>query len=171
MEMGFWNAVVSAQMPLSLVPEILDPVDMVPFLDKFLGMIDPVMPELADIENIVGAEAISIDDAVGFDALTNNPEQCLRLGVRDRNRVDQPTALEQAKDRNLACDAASSLALPAASEIALVDFNLTIEKRRLFGKLRGNEFAKLMVIQDGCIAINPCQFGCCPGRNSRYKEL
>ena len=103
--MGFWNAVIPAQMPFGLVPEVLDPVDMVPFLDKFLRVIDPVMPELGDIENIVGAEAISIDDAVGFDALTNNPGQCLGLGIRDRNRVDQPTALEQAKDRNLACRA------------------------------------------------------------------
>ena len=127
--MGFRDAVVSAQMPFGLVPEVLDPVDMVPFLDKFLRVIDPVMPELGDIENIVGAEAISIDNAVGFDALTNNPEQCLGLGIRDRNRVDQSAAFEQAKDRNLACGSTSPLALSTASEIAFVDFNLTIEKR------------------------------------------
>ena len=138
MEMGFWNAVIPAQMPFGLVPEVLDPVDMVPFLDEFLGMVDPVMPELGDIENIVGAEAISIDDTVGFDALMNNTEQCLRLGIRDRDRVGSSAALEQAKDRNLVCCAASPVALPTASEIALVDFNLAIEKRRLFGKLRGN---------------------------------
>ena len=125
-------------MPFGLVPEVLDPVDMVPFLDEFLGMVDPVMPELGDIENIVGAEAISIDDTVGFDALMNNTEQCLRLGIRDRDRVGSSAALEQAKDRNLVCCAASPVALPTASEIALVDFNLAIEKRRLFGKLRGN---------------------------------
>lgn len=58
------NAVEVTHMPLRLVPEILDPVDMVAVLCKQLGMIDPKMLESRGIENIIGLPAVRIDNAV-----------------------------------------------------------------------------------------------------------
>ena len=44
-EVGFRYAVVTAHMPLCLVPEILDPVNVILLFGKFFGMIDPNMVE------------------------------------------------------------------------------------------------------------------------------
>ena len=40
MEMVFWHAVVAPQMTFSLVPEILNSVDVIPVFAKLFGMID-----------------------------------------------------------------------------------------------------------------------------------
>jgi hypothetical protein len=45
MEVGFRYAVITAHMPLCLVPEILNPVDVIFLFDEFFGMIDPNMVE------------------------------------------------------------------------------------------------------------------------------
>ena len=47
--MGLWNTIKLAQMLLRLVQEILDPIDVIFSICKRLGMIDPVMLEIADI--------------------------------------------------------------------------------------------------------------------------
>jgi len=44
-EVDFWYAVITTHMPLCLVPEILNPVDVIFLFGKFLGMIDPNMVE------------------------------------------------------------------------------------------------------------------------------
>jgi len=40
-EVVFGDAVVFSHMPLRLVPEVLDPVDVVPLIRKQLGVVDP----------------------------------------------------------------------------------------------------------------------------------
>ena len=47
--MGLWYIIKLAQMSLRPVPKILYPVDMIFSICKRLGMIDPVMLEIADI--------------------------------------------------------------------------------------------------------------------------
>ena len=62
-EVCFGDAVVAAQVPLGLVPEVLNAIDVVvPVFDKMVGVIDPVMVELRDIQNIVGSIAVGIND-------------------------------------------------------------------------------------------------------------
>jgi hypothetical protein len=46
MEVGFRYAVVAAHVSLSLVPEVLDAVDMTFLFYKCFGMIDPNIVEL-----------------------------------------------------------------------------------------------------------------------------
>ena len=53
-------------MSLSLIPEVLDAVDVIlVFYDK-LGVIDPHMMEIRHIEDIINPEAIRVDNAVGY---------------------------------------------------------------------------------------------------------
>ena len=75
-EMGFRNAVVAREVPLRLVQEVLDAVDMVPLECENLRMIDPVVMKFRDVEIIIRAEAVGVDDAVRLDALADNPDQC-----------------------------------------------------------------------------------------------
>lgn len=52
-EVLLWNAVVAAQMPLGLVPEVLDPVDVVGFVSEELRVVDPHVVELGDINDVI----------------------------------------------------------------------------------------------------------------------
>jgi len=47
------NTVKSTHVTLGLVPEVLDPVDMIPLVDKLFRVIDPVMFELGYIQDII----------------------------------------------------------------------------------------------------------------------
>ena len=47
-----WNAVIVSEMPLYLVPEILDPVDVV----------DVHVVKFRDIQYIIGAETVGVND-------------------------------------------------------------------------------------------------------------
>jgi len=66
------NAVTGSEVAFGLVPEVLDPVDMVSPGCEFFLVVDAVMMEFRDIENVAGSKAIAKDDAVGFDPLTDN---------------------------------------------------------------------------------------------------
>ncbi len=71
-------------MTLRLVPEVLDAVDMVSGFDKFLRVINAVMSELRNIQSIIAQKAISIDNAVWLDCLSDDRNQCILLGIRNR---------------------------------------------------------------------------------------
>jgi len=56
------DAVVLAQMPLGLVPEVLDAVDVVAVaIGVVLLMVDAAMSEARDVEIVVGEVAVGID--------------------------------------------------------------------------------------------------------------
>ena len=48
------NAVIPAQVPFRLVPEVLNAVDVVIPVGKEFRMIDPHMVEVSDIELVIG---------------------------------------------------------------------------------------------------------------------
>ena len=66
------DTVKFAHVTLSLVPEILDPVDVVVSICKQDRMVDAVVLEGADIEHVVSSPAIRIDDAVGHNFTLND---------------------------------------------------------------------------------------------------
>jgi hypothetical protein len=53
------DTVVTSQVRLCLVPEVLDPVDVVGIFCEQLRVIDPHVMELGDIEDVIGSEAAS----------------------------------------------------------------------------------------------------------------
>ena len=72
MEVGFWYSVVAAHVSLSLVPKVLNAVDMAFLFDECFRMIDADVMELRDIQHIVGSVAIGIHDAVTWAAISDN---------------------------------------------------------------------------------------------------
>ena len=66
-EIVMGDAIVAAQMMLGLVPEILDPVDVIVLVSEQDGVVDAEVLELGHVEYIIASERISIDDTIGPD--------------------------------------------------------------------------------------------------------
>ena len=125
MEVLSGNTIEAPHMTLRPVPEVLDTVDMVSGFYKFPRVINAVMSKLRDIQSIIAQKAISIDNAVWFDCLSNDPNQCILFGVRDDNDVDLAASLEHPEYWSFASCAASAFPFPGAAKLAFVDFNLS----------------------------------------------
>jgi hypothetical protein len=52
------DAVIAALVSFGLVPEVIDSVDKVALIGKQLGVVDPHVVELGDVEHIVVSEAV-----------------------------------------------------------------------------------------------------------------
>ena len=76
--MGSRDAVVAPHMPLRLVPEVLDTVDVVVRVSEEFAVIDPVMMELGHIQHMILPEAIGVDDAV-----RSERSRIIPINVRD----------------------------------------------------------------------------------------
>jgi hypothetical protein len=61
---GLGNAVEFAHMPLGLVPEILDAIDVRLPIREEPGVVDSVVLESGDIQHVVRAKGVGINDAV-----------------------------------------------------------------------------------------------------------
>jgi hypothetical protein len=59
-----FDAVKLAHLPLGLVPEILDAVDVILFIGEQLRMIDAHVMKVGNIERVIRSESIRVDDAV-----------------------------------------------------------------------------------------------------------
>jgi len=66
-------------MAFGLVPEILDPIDMVFLLGEEPGVIDAKMPGAGHVEYVVRAEGVRVDD--GIRTLTPAPQGFARFEV------------------------------------------------------------------------------------------
>ena len=76
MEVLLGDAVVTPQMPLRLVPEVLNSIDMVGIIGKQFRVVYPVMMELGHVQHIIGHEAVRINDAVRLYLVLNNGKKC-----------------------------------------------------------------------------------------------
>ena len=101
MEVGFWYSVVAAHVSLSLVPKVLNAVDMAFLFDECFRMIDADVMELRDIQHIVGSETVGVDNAVRLDAIPNNSQQSLCLGILDHHCIHLTATLEETEDGHL----------------------------------------------------------------------
>ena len=75
MEVVLWDAVVASEVSFGLVPEVLDPVDVVAVFGKQLRVVDPDMMEVRDIEDIISPEAVRVDDTGGPYFTLNDGEE------------------------------------------------------------------------------------------------
>ena len=58
------DSVVFSQETFCLIPKILNAVNVVLTVDKFLGMVDAVMDKTAHVQLIIAAQAIRVNNAV-----------------------------------------------------------------------------------------------------------
>lgn len=168
--MGCGNTVESPHVPLGLVPEVLDAVDVVFLIGEQLGVVDAVVLEVGHVEHVVGAQRVRVDDRVGHDLHVDDGLQRRSLHVRDDLGIDLATAFEQAKHRNLAAGTASALALARPAEVALVDLDLAEEGRCVF-TLPGDDLAQPMEVQRCCALVHADQRGRRSGRGAGHKML
>ena len=54
----FRDTIETLQMPFYLVPEVLDAIDVVPFVCKEFGVVDPEVLEFRHIQDVVTLSAI-----------------------------------------------------------------------------------------------------------------
>ena len=54
-------------MPLRLVPEIFDAIDVISFVCKEFRVVDPKVLKVRNIQYIVASPAVRIDDAIRYD--------------------------------------------------------------------------------------------------------
>ena len=84
------DSIVFAQDAFYLIPKILNAVNVVPTVGKFLGMVDAVMDKTAHVQLVVAAQAIGINNTVRHDFLFDNSHQSIGLGIM---RTNQPVRL------------------------------------------------------------------------------
>ena len=163
------DAVVAPQMPLRLVPEIFDPIDVSTAVDKRPLVVDPLVTEFGNIQYVMGSIAICVDNAIGLDALTNDANKRPRPGIGYHPRIDFSIPFEQAKHRHFAGGAASPFALADATKIAFIDLDFTNRKRRFNRQSVSDQLAQLVVKQDRRPAVHPHQLSRQTGRRPGYK--
>ena len=77
------NTVKFAEVPLGLVPKVLNAVNVVFTGGKELGMIDRHMAEAGHSEAIVAGQGIAIDDGIGHNPCFDDGQQRGGSGVGD----------------------------------------------------------------------------------------
>ena len=139
------DAVIASQVPLCLVPEVLDAVDMIPVLCEQFGVVDPDVLELGDVQHVIGPKAIGVDDGVWPHLVPYDGEKRVRAGIWDDHDMDFASPLQEAENRNLACCTAPSLALAATTKVAFIHFDLAAHEPGLRRRqLVENHFTELV---------------------------
>ena len=82
------------QMTFRLVPKILNPIDMIFNIHEGFRMVDPVMLKIADIENIIAAPAVRIDDAIGYNFAGHDGHQRLTRRIGNDLSIDSSATLK-----------------------------------------------------------------------------
>lgn len=161
-------------MPLRLVPEVLDAVNVVAFArSERLGVVDPHMVIALDVETVVALEGVTVDDAVGYHTFPDDGHQGLRLGIGNDLCVDLPSALQDAKNRHLPRSAPAALPLPPSAKVALIHFHFPAEGPLPF-LVSGNGPPASLEEEDRRVAVHANNLGsrsrCCPC-NEEFHQL
>ena len=91
------DAVKTPQVTLGLVPEVLDPVDVIPALREEFGVVDPHVMKITHIKRIVCTESIRVNDTVRLHFLLYDGEQSGGLCIGDNHGVNLPAPFQQAE--------------------------------------------------------------------------
>ena len=67
-----FDAVKSAHMALSLVPEVLDAVDVILLVSKQFRVVDAHVMKIGHIQRVIRPEGVRVNDAVRPDLLLDN---------------------------------------------------------------------------------------------------
>ena len=121
------NPVEFPQVTLRLVPEILDAVDVVLLVCKELGVVDPKVLEVRDIQYIRARPTVGINDAVGDDFALDDRYQGSRPGVGNDLRLNPSTTLQQTENRDFSRSPTAPLSFAATAEIGFIHFDLAAD--------------------------------------------
>jgi hypothetical protein len=91
-EVGCGNAFETTHMALSLVPEVLDAIDVVFLIGEEFGVVDAGVPEAGHVEHVVGVEGVRVDDRVGHHLGVEDGLERDALRVGDNLGIDLASA-------------------------------------------------------------------------------
>jgi len=164
------DAVEPFQVSFGLVPEVLNPIDMVVSVGKALRVVDANMVKIRDIQGIVAREPVGVDDAVRENHPYHDRKQGVGAGIGNHHRKNPTSTLQQPENWNLSCRTASTFSFPGASEIALVNFHFASERGCLFHFI-GNDFSQTSEESSCGVAMHANDLRSCTGRRPGNKVL
>jgi hypothetical protein len=165
-----WNTIEATHVPLGLVPEVLDTVDVVCLIREELRVVDAEVLEAGHIEHVVGTQRVRVDDRVRHNLLVDDGLQGDSFDVGYDLGIDLAAAFSQAKYRNLACGTASTLALAMPAEVALVNLDLAEQGGYIF-TLLGDDLAQTVEVQHCRALVHADQRSRRPRRRPGHKML
>ena len=166
------NSVVLAQDAFCLIPKILNAVNVVPAVGKFLGMVDAVMDETAHVQLVVAAQAIGINNTVRHDFLFDNRHQSIRLGIIYDNGIDPSVAFQNAEDNHLSCRTATTAAFPPSAETAFVQLDRALKNLiGSQGQMMADNHTDFAVEQNGGVGLDAQNIGSGTGGNLEYEKF
>ena len=159
------DAIKPSEVAFRLVPEVLDSIYVALAVNETLGVIDPNMMKIRDIQSVVALESVCVDDAVGQNHPLHDRQQSGALRIWDHDRVHLASSLQQTKNWNFTGGSSAPFALSDAAEVALVDLNFS-NKGRDFLHFIGNDFPQSRIEGRRSVTVDPdelsCGAGCCP---------
>ena len=156
-------------MPLRLVPEILNAINMCVVLGKAAGMVDAQMMKITDVQRIIGAEGISVHDAVRLHVLADNRQEVVRVRGGDKRGIDLPTPLQQPENHDFARGAPPAPAFASATEITLV--GLDFSRQSIARQFTGDELAQPQVEAGRRVAMDSKDLCGRPRRSPSDEQL
>ena len=166
------DSVVFSQDAFCLIPKILNAVNVVLTVGKFLGMVDAVMDETAYVQLVVTVQTIRINNAVRHDFLFDNRHQSIGLGIIYDNGIDPSVAFQDAEDNHFSCRTATTSAFTPSTEIAFVQLDRTLENLiSSKGQMMVDNHTDFAVEQDGGVGLNAQNIGSRTGGNLEYKKF
>ena len=151
----FGNTIEFKHMTLCLVPEILDTIQVIMPVSKELWIIDPKVPKVLDIQDIVAFPTVGVDNAIRKNLLFNDWDLCSRGSIGNDLPINLSTTLKQPKYRDLTLwfsHTRQPLRLPLKS--TFIDFSFS--SKHLFGfrfYFEDNDFSKTVKIVSRCISV------------------
>ena len=118
--MRFRNSVKASEMSLSLIPNVLNTVNVLLLVREPLSMINPEMFKASNIQDMIRTIVVRRHNAIGAHALINNRLQRLPFRVRNHFRLHTPSTLEQPKDRDFSRSPSPASSFPHPTNIAFI---------------------------------------------------
>ncbi len=147
------NTVKFTHMSFGLVPEVLDPIDMIASIGKEFRVINAVVFKVWNIQDIVPCPAVAIDDAIGFDFVFHDGHERLTFGIRNDLCVNPAATFEDTENWNFTRCATSTPAFSYTAKITFIDFKLSWKQSLIFD-LKGNNSPQTMEIIGRRFAVN-----------------
>ena len=128
----FMNASKLGQPGLGDAPEVLDAVDVVRSICKFVfAMMDAIMLLVAKIhETVIGLESIRVYNRINPNSFPDNRHQFFHRAVFDNLRVHFPFPFNKSENNSLSSRSPSSdTSHPTCPKVTFIDFNFALSER------------------------------------------
>ena len=88
------DAIETAQIALGLVPEVLDPVDVIDFICEQFRMVYPHVVELGNVQHVISSEAVCVDDRIWPYLVSDNWKKRVSTGIWNDHDVNLAAPLQ-----------------------------------------------------------------------------